>query len=60
MLAEPCEAGQLLDKSDGCQNCPANHYSTAGNTASSCTACSPQKVVGAGLGKQESDCTWSE
>jgi len=54
----PCEAGQLLDQSKGCQNCPANHYSTAGNTAASCSACPAQKEVGAGLGKQESDCKW--
>lgn len=54
----PCVAGQYLDQAEGCKNCPANHWSAAGNTEASCTACTTGKEVAAGQGKQESDCTW--
>ena len=60
MFTEPCEAGKRLDQSTGCQDCPADHWSAAANTANTCTACPAGKEVGVGLGKQESDCTWSK
>ena len=60
ILAEPCLAGQSLDQSIGCQNCPEDHWSAAGNTAATCTACPSGKGVASGLGTQASDCTWSK
>ena len=59
IFTEPCEAGKRLDPSTGCQDCPADHWSAAANIANTCAACPAGKEVGAGLGKQESDCTWS-
>ena len=55
-----CAAGRMQHSTDGCQDCPADHWSEAGNKADTCTACPEGKEVGAGLGKQESDCTWSK
>ena len=60
LSTEPCEAGQRLDQATGCENCPADHWSASGNTAASCTACAAGKEVGAGLGKEAGDCTWSK
>ena len=60
IFAEPCEAGKYLDSSTGCLDCPADHWSGADNKADTCTACQRGKEVGAGLGKQESDCTLSK
>ena len=60
LITEPCEAGQRLDQTTGCENCPADHWSASGNTAASCTACAAGKEVGAGLGKVAGDCTWSK
>ena len=59
-FAEPCEAGKRFDSSTGCQDCPADRWSEADNKADACNACPEGKKVGAGLGKQESDCTWSK
>ena len=59
-ISGPCEAGKFLDQTDGCQDCPKDTWSAAGNTADSCTSCPVDKEVTAGQGKQESDCTWSE
>ena len=59
-LAEPCEPGQYLDQTNGCQDCPEDTWSSTGNIADSCTSCPVGKEVAAGQGKQESDCTWSE
>ena len=55
-----CEPGKRLDPDSGCQDCPADYWSDAGNTADTCTACPAGKGVSPGLGKQESDCTWSK
>ena len=60
IFAEPCEAGKRFDSSTGCQDCPADHWSLADNKVDTCTACPEGKGVGAGLGKQESDCTSSK
>ena len=60
MLSEQCVAGKWLDPSSGCRDCPADQWSLADNKADTCTACPAGKGVGAGLGKQESDCTWSK
>ena len=61
ILVEPCAAaGQYLDQSTGCQNCPADHWSAAGNTAATCTACPSGKGVASGSGTQASDCSWSK
>ncbi|XP_063683794.1 major surface-labeled trophozoite antigen 417-like isoform X4 [Bolinopsis microptera] len=57
---KPCEAGQHLDQTNGCENCPPDHWSAAGNEATTCTACAAEKGVGAGLGKQAGDCTWKD
>ena len=59
-FTEPCEAGKRLDSSTGCQDCPADHWSLADNQEETCTACPAGKGVGAGLGKQDTDCTWSK
>ena len=59
-LAEPCEAGYLLDPTDGCQPCPADEYSAAGNKAATCTKCPEGKGVAGGQGTQDSDCKWSK
>ena len=60
LFSDLCEAGKYLDQAEGCKNCSANHWSAAGNTEASCTACPTGKEVAAGQGKQESDCSWSE
>ena len=59
IFAESCEAGKRFDSGTGCQDCPADHWSLAGNKEETCTACPEGKGVGAGLGKQESDCSFS-
>ena len=59
-LAEPCDAGYLLDPTDGCQPCPMDEYSAAGNEAATCTKCPEGKGVAMGAGTQESDCKWSK
>ena len=59
-FSEPCAAGQFLDQSNGCVNCPEDEWSVAENTNPSCTACPQGKGVAAGQGKIEDDCTWSE
>ena len=59
-IAEPCIAGFYLDLSIGCQTCPRDTYSVAGNTAAQCTACPDGKRVDAGAGTKESDCEWRE
>ena len=59
-LAEPCEAGYLLDPTDGCQPCPMDEYSAAGNEAATCTKCPEGKGVASGEGTQDSDCKWSK
>ena len=53
-------AGQYVHPETGCQNCPADHWSVAGNTATTCTACPSGKGVASGSGTQESDCSWSK
>ena len=55
-----CDAGSYLDQSRGCQTCPKDTYSVAGNTAAECTACPAGKEVAPGLGTQEDDCSWSK
>ncbi|KAL5269710.1 hypothetical protein ACHWQZ_G003239 [Mnemiopsis leidyi] len=55
---KPCDAGQYLDQTNGCEDCPVDHWSAAGNTESSCTACPTGKGVAVGSGTQESDCVW--
>ena len=59
-LAEPCKAGQFLNPSTGCQSCPEDNYSAAGNEAAVCTKCPEGKGVASGEGTQESDCKLSE
>ena len=59
-LAEPCDAGQFLEESEGCQSCPADEWSEDGNTEASCKKCPDGKGVGSGAGTQESDCQWSK
>ena len=61
IFAEPCAAaGQYLDQSTGCQNCPADQWIAAGNTKATCTTCPSGKGVASGLGTQANDCTWSK
>ena len=60
MLAGPCDAGHSLDPASGCQPCPENEWSLAGNTEAECTKCPAGKVVGQGAGTKESDCTPSK
>ena len=73
--SEACAGGKYLDQERGCLNCEPGSYS-AGGTAESCTKCEADrysaagaiqctvcpadKGVAAGVGKQESDCKWSE
>ena len=59
-LTEPCVAGQFLDEDDGCQPCPADHWSLAGNTEATCTMCPDGKGVDPGIGTDESACQLSE
>ena len=58
--ADPCAAGQALDPSKGCQNCPADEWSAANNQLTTCTPCPSGKGVAAGSGTSEADCTWSQ
>ena len=60
VFEEPCDAGSYLDQSKGCQTCPKDTYSVAGNTAAECTACPAGKEVAPGLGTKEDDCSWSK
>ena len=60
ILTGPCNAGYLLDPIDGCQPCPEDEYSAAGNEAATCTRCPEGKGVVGGQGAQESDCEWSK
>ena len=60
ILVEPCIAGQYLDPTTGCQNCPADHWSAADNKLAECTACPSGKGVDSGSGTSESACTWSK
>ena len=61
IFSEPCAtAGKYLDPETGCQDCPTDFWSAAGNTQSTCTACPSGKGVEAGAGTQASDCTWSK
>ncbi|XP_063688431.1 major surface-labeled trophozoite antigen 417-like [Bolinopsis microptera] len=57
---EDCIAGQFLDQTNGCTDCPADEWSAAANTATTCTACPTGKEVATGKGTQESDCTWKD
>ena len=58
-ISEPCSAGQYLDPQSGCQDCPADQWSTGG-IATSCSNCPDGKGVEAGLGSSEEDCVWSK
>ena len=58
--SEPCNAGYLLNPTDGCQPCPKDEYNAAGNGAATCTKCPEGKEVAGGQGAQESDCKWSK
>ena len=60
IMFSECAAGRMRHSTDGCQDCPADHWSLADNKEETCTACPEGKGVGAGMGKQESDCTWSK
>lgn len=55
----PCEAAFYLDKTAGCQSCPADSYSPGG-LIDSCSPCSKGKTVAAGQGKCVADCKWNE
>ena len=59
LISEPCDAGKYLDQDTGCQDCPADKWSTGGKP-SSCTACPTGKRVDPGVGKSENDCIWSK
>ena len=50
--AEPCEAGYTLVPDEGCQPCPKDEWSVAGNEGA-CTKCSPGFGVSAGLKERE-------
>ena len=59
--AQSCEAGQRLDWNTGCVDCPADTWNIAGNQyRDTCEPCPLGKGVGPGLGKQDSDCSWSK
>ena len=60
ILVEPCKAGQYLDQTTGCQNCPEDQWSAADNKLTTCTACPSGKGVASGSGTSESACTWSK
>ncbi|XP_063690836.1 very low-density lipoprotein receptor-like [Bolinopsis microptera] len=57
---EDCAAGQSLDQFTGCEPCPTDEWSLAGNAASTCTACPAGKEVAAGSGTSQSACTWKD
>ena len=55
-----CVAGQRVNQLDGtCVYCPENQWSSGGNNTA-CQKCPSGKVVAAGKGRKESDCTWSK
>ena len=60
IFAEPCVAGQYLNKRTGCQNCRADQWSAADNKLTTCTRCPSGKGVASGLGTSRSACTWSK
>ena len=60
MLVELCVAGQYLNQTTGCENCPADQWSAADNTAATCTECPSGKGVDSGSGISEIACTWSK
>lgn len=57
MPAGTCDAGYLQDPTNGCQPCPMDEYSPAGNEEAVCTKC-PEGTgrVAIGEGTQDSDC----
>ena len=59
-MIEPCEAGKYLDEETGCNDCPEDHWSDAGNSLATCTECPAGKGVDSGSGTSESACTWSK
>ena len=60
IFVEPCAAGEYLDQTTGCQICPADQWSTAGNQLTTCKMCPSGKGVDPGSGTSESACKWSK
>ena len=61
LFSEPsCVAGQHVNQLDGtCVYCSENQWSSDENN-DVCQKCPSGKVVAAGKGRKESDCTWDK
>ena len=57
--AEPCEAGYTLVPDEGCQPCPKDEWSVAGNEGA-CIKCISGFGVSAGQGTRAEDCKKSK